>query len=423
MAYQIAICGAGGKTSLCLKIAKDKASLGKKVCVTTTTHMWNNIKLDDLKDLSDIESGRVYCFGVIDGEKIAPVSNYDYEKILKTFDYVILETDGSRMMPLKIPRQYIKNDKPSKKEPVIPKNVDEIIVVMGLQSIGREFNAVCQHGNEEIKGLKFDNLKNNNSLVTETLIDEIINKCYIKDLKLGFPNAKISTCKIDFTKTGNYKNIKKLALVICASGFSKRFGNTNKLLAEVCMTPNDGKILKLPLYKLMIEKLLLSKDKLVQKFNDDLSYNDLKIDIAVISQYKEILEDNDYGRRVTFISNDFADMGFSSSIKLAVKYYSDYDAIMFINADLPILPSNEISQFLFNSICSNDSIASMFVSKPKNPAYFEKKHFDELLNISGDMGARDLLIKYMKDSYKYHISDKYLYDIDTKEDLEIINKQ
>ena len=421
MAYQIAVCGAGGKTSLCFELAKTKASLNKKVCVTTTTHMWNNIKLDNLSELSNIEVGKVYCFGIIDGEKIAPVSEEDYKKILEIFDYVILETDGSRMMPLKIPKQYLKDAKAGDNEPIIPEDVDEIMVVMGLHSLGREFSAVCQHANEELRDLSFDSINDKNDLVSEVLIDELIEKCYFNQLKVSYPKARIDICKVDFTKSNNYKNIKRLAIVMCASGFSKRFGDENKLFAKIDTLTEDNKILSLPLYKLMIEKLLLSKEKLIEKFDKDLSYKDLKVEIAVVSQYEEILNDADYKDKVTSIKNVSADLGLSSSIKLATTYYSNYDAIMFINADLPKLPVNEISLFLFNSICSNNSISSMFTNKLKNPAYFEKEYFDELLSISGDVGAKDLLIKYIKDSYKYHINEKYLYDIDTKEDLKLMD--
>ena len=422
MAYVIAVCGAGGKTSLCLKIAKEKASLNKKVCVTTTTHMWNNIILDDLNKLSIVESGRVYYFGMIEGDKLAPVSKDDYERILEIFDYVILETDGSRMMPLKIPKQYVGTSKPGDKEPVIPERVDEIIVVMGLHSIGREFDVVCQHGNDELKDLVFDNISSKDDLVNGPLIDELIDKCYLRQLRADFPNAKISTYKTDFTRSNNYKAIRKLALVLCASGFSKRFGDENKLLAKVNVLKDNNKLESLSLYKLMIEKLILSKEGLLEKFHNEVSYDELNIDIAVVSQYDEILNDIDYKNKVAFIKNESADKGLSSSINIATSYYKDYDAIMFVNADLPKLPAKEISLFLFNSVCSNSSIASMFIDRPKNPAYFEKKHFDELLNISGDVGAKDLLIKYIKDSYKYHISEKYLCDIDTKEDIEFINK-
>ena len=38
--------------------------------------------------------------------------------------------------------------------------------------------------------------------------------------------------------------------------------------------------------------------------------------------------------------------------------------------------------------------------------------------LSGDKGARELFDKYKMNVYKYYISDKYLLDIDTKEDLE-----
>ena len=60
----------------------------------------------------------------------------------------------------------------------------------------------------------------------------------------------------------------------------------------------------------------------------------------------------------------------------------------------------------------------MYSDDYKNPAYFEKKYFDDLMALSGDKGARELFDKYKMNVYKYYISDKYLLDIDTKEDLE-----
>ena len=40
MAYVIAVCGSGGKTTLVKSLAKKYANENKKVCITTTTHMW-----------------------------------------------------------------------------------------------------------------------------------------------------------------------------------------------------------------------------------------------------------------------------------------------------------------------------------------------------------------------------------------------
>ena len=47
MAYVVAVCGAGGKTTYCKNLAKEYIDSGKSVCITTTTHMWND---QDAKD-------------------------------------------------------------------------------------------------------------------------------------------------------------------------------------------------------------------------------------------------------------------------------------------------------------------------------------------------------------------------------------
>lgn len=449
MAYVIAVCGAGGKTALCNKLAKQNADMLKKVAILTTTHMWHINKTYDINELSEVVEGKIYCFGKIEGDKIIAVSNYDYNKICEKFDIVIVEADGSHMMPLKIPRQFCKFknkhcDYDNIVEPIIPQNVNEIDVVMGCESIGREFNVVCQHSNDIIDTLKFNNLTNVSSLVTEDLIDELIEKCYIEPLNKRFGGVKINIYKTHFAESGNYKKIKKLAIVLCAAGFSKRFGSDNKLLAKINIDEKyvnlmeefvksknfnketnettTGNIITLPLYKIMIEKLLSAKDDLLKMFKAKLLYSDLVVDVGVVSQYDEILLDNDYTDKVSFIRNNIADTGLSSTLRTAGELYKSYDAIMFINSDLPLIPIKDISLFLYNSVCSNCGLSSFYVNEPRNPAYFENKYFDEILNVSGDKGLNEILKKHIKETYKYYISEKYMIDIDTKDDLKFINQ-
>ena len=444
MGYVICVCGAGGKTTYCKETAKKYSSENKTVCVITSTHMWHNEKLDDINELSSIKVGKIYFFGTVDGEKVGAVSEDDYKKICEKFDYVIVEADGSKMMPLKIPRELDEtNDDTNKdydkeldkykvnkkfREPAIYNNVDEIVIVMGLESLGREFEVVTFNGkNASLSKKSFDNnldkrsiekdIKDSRLIVTEELIDEIIEKYYIEPLKKEFPNVIYKVHKTDFRKKQNYKNIKKLALVLCASGFSKRFGEQNKLLAEICKDDKEGIGTK-KLYQLMADKLLETKKLLLDKFHKELSYDDLTINVAIVSQYDEILKDKLYDTKVDMIKNINAKVGLSSSIRCAVENYRDFDALMFINGDLPILPSYELMLFLYNSICSDNDLSSMYTDKPKNPAYFEKKYFDEILRIDGDVGPKELLKKYKKCSYKYYIDEKYLFDIDTVDDLE-----
>ena len=118
------------------------------------------------------------------------------------------------------------------------------------------------------------------------------------------------------------------------------------------------------------------------------------------------------------LNNTKAVLGMSESIKLAINYYRDsinndeLDAMVFVNADMPYLPASELASFVYNSILNKNSISAMCSDEVKNPAYFEKEYFDEILKINGDKGPRELLEKYFKYLYRYYISEKYLIDID-----------
>lgn len=58
-----------------------------------------------------------------------------FQELRKNFGVILVEADGSRHMPVKIPAPY---------EPVIPACSDEIAVIMGHHAIGRSVGEVCQ---------------------------------------------------------------------------------------------------------------------------------------------------------------------------------------------------------------------------------------------------------------------------------------
>ncbi|MBR0038484.1 MAG: putative selenium-dependent hydroxylase accessory protein YqeC [Lachnospiraceae bacterium] len=439
MAYVIAACGSGGKTTLCKEMAAKYANENKKVCITTTTNMWfdsdvRNSFFQVEEYVVGDEHGKVYYAGNVDEikKKLKSLNEEDYKKLCDIFDYVIIEADGSRAMPMKIPNAS---------EPIIPDNVNEIIIVVGMESVGRKIGYICHRFNEFYGKDKFlsDNKIEPDTIVTEKLIDDFVNHYYYKPLNEKFPNAKISIYKNDYAKNtvgASTASPFKLCMALCASGFSKRFGNENKLLAKIPITKlvlgdkyDENKFSKdeatqkflnneIMIYQLMIEKLLATRDNVLEKYSKELGSNHLQIDIAVVTQYDEIINDKNYSDKVTMIKNDKAELGLSSSIKIAVKKYKDFDAIMFINADLPKLGEEELIRFLYYSIMNNNKMASMFTDIPKNPAYFEKEYFDEILKIDGDKGPRELLDNNIKDLYRYYIDPNQLFEIDTKKDLE-----
>lgn len=409
MAYVIAVCGSGGKTTFCKNKAQQLAKDNKKVCITTTTNMWfdedvkNNYLNIETMFADSFKFEKVYYVGNIDEKKkkLTPLDESGYRKICETFDYIIIEADGSRAMPMKIPNSG---------EPIIPINVNEIVIVVGMESVGREIGYICHRFDE------FGEIEKS-TIVTEELIDDFVNRYYYEPLSKSFPKAKINIYKNDYTKISSRlssTHTYKVCIAICAAGFSKRFDNQNKLFV---------KIGKFKLYQLMIEKMIATREMVLKKLSEEIGVRNIEIEIAVITQYDEILNDEEYKSKVTFIKNTNANLGLSSSIKIAIDNYNSFDAVMFINSDKPKLDEEELTRFLFYSILNKNKMASMFTDKPENPAYFEKEYFADIMKIEGDTGPREILNNNIKDLYRYYINPDKLFDIDTMEDYKKLKEQ
>ena len=156
----ISIVGAGGKTSLMFAWARELADSGKKVVVTTTTHMLHPKFAGDIYEGSAVIYYPKYAadsqtlsedFAQIDEllskDKILMLTTTDPANERKVtaapdeiFDYacnaadvVLIEADGSRSMPVKMPKSH---------EPVVPSNTDVTVCVAGLSSLGRPIKDV-----------------------------------------------------------------------------------------------------------------------------------------------------------------------------------------------------------------------------------------------------------------------------------------
>ena len=418
MAYVISVCGAGGKTTLCYDLANEYLKQGLKVAVTTTTHMWCDDDFIDIKNIvkqKNIEN-KIYSIGKIDkkNKKVVGLTNEEIDSIYNLFDVIIIETDGSKNMPLKIPDIT--------KEPVIYDKTDEILVLYGLSSIGRKLSIVCHRFyemqskidelNQKIKNHQYKNIKNaidENTIVSRDLLETFYEEFYSIPLKEKYKNVKINLCLIDITNKKNFLKYNKISFVLLASGASKRFGNENKLLKE---------IKNVPMYRLMIEKILEVKTRLELTLAEFM--HTVSINIDVISIYDEIMKEVEHRDEIEYIYNDNAKKGMSSSIISSTKKNIDSDAIVFFNSDMPLINPNEISNMIFYTMCSDKNLGAMFYDIPKNPAFFTKKYFKNLLNLKGDTGAKEILNENMNDLFKYHIDKEQLSDIDTIEDYEKI---
>ena len=178
-----AFVGAGGKTTLIHQQASQYLAEGKRVFVTTATHMLieeNTLLTDDARViLEELERTGYVMAGVPEGGKIRPLSRDTYEQVCARADVVLVEADGSNRKPVKFPNET---------EPVIYGNVEEIVVVCGLHAIGKPLREAA-HRPELVKrclGASDD------TVLTLEHIQRLALEGYVRPLREKYPKVTIS---------------------------------------------------------------------------------------------------------------------------------------------------------------------------------------------------------------------------------------
>ena len=121
-----ALIGGGGKTSTMMALAEELRLKGS-VIVCTSTHILCPPQYTYLPRLFDkLPFGTIVSTGSIDGHKLAaPVQSFD--ELAQYADYVLVEADGSRQLPLKAHASH---------EPVITEHAGKVLVLIGIDGGG-----------------------------------------------------------------------------------------------------------------------------------------------------------------------------------------------------------------------------------------------------------------------------------------------
>ena len=133
----VALVGAGGKTSTLYALAKEGALAGKRVVVTTTTHIMPHPALpltDHMEELPRLlEEHPVVTLGqFLRSDKLSQAGRA--EECLRWADLVLVEADGARLRPLKAPAEH---------EPVIPSGASAVVAAAGLDCLGKPIGEIC----------------------------------------------------------------------------------------------------------------------------------------------------------------------------------------------------------------------------------------------------------------------------------------
>lgn len=137
--HVLSIVGAGGKSSLMDALAGHYANRGRRVVVSTTTHILRPREgyvagnREELKRF--LRSHRIVTAGTDAPEgKLAAADSMTVEDYRELADVVLIEADGAKHFPCKVPKE---------REPVIPRESDIVLGVLGMDALGKCLKDVC----------------------------------------------------------------------------------------------------------------------------------------------------------------------------------------------------------------------------------------------------------------------------------------
>ena len=188
--------------------------------------------------------------------------------------------------------------------------------------------------------------------------------------------------------------VDKYGIVILAAGSSSRLGTPKQLLVL------DGLSLikKAALLALEItDKVIVVSGAHAEKIQAELQ------SLPLIIKENKVFQD-----------------GIASSIRVGlntlVEKYNDIEGVIFMVCDQPYLTADIINQLV--SVANNSEKAVVACSYGNSlgiPALFKKKYFEELKELTGDMGAKKLIMTHMVDVEEIPFPEGSI-DIDTEEE-------
>lgn len=407
----IAVAGGGGKTSLIFSLSRQFQRQGKRVIISTSTHMaydarhpfalwgdYNQIR-EHLNTHGYTVVG-VFCEENSRCRKITCGEQPDWGKLAALGDVLLIEADGAKGKPLKVPADY---------EPVIPPETEQIIGVIGLDCIGKPIE-ICCHRPRDVGAFLG---KETSALITpEDVVNIAVSprglRKQVGDRPFTLVLNKADTaprreCALEIKRqveeaVGGEVVItslrrQEIAVILLAAGNSHRFGQENKLLHEI-----KGK----PMFLHTLEKL------------SALGCGS----VTVVTQYQEIEElARRAGARVYY--NPHPDEGIASSLKIGVKANMEAGAWLFTVGDQPYLSLDTLEGLIAAFFEQGKGIGAVsFAGKIMNPCIFSRKYREELLQLTGDTGGKHVIVNHRDDTALYEIFDeREVTDIDKKQDL------
>ena len=169
------------------------------------------------------------------------------------------------------------------------------------------------------------------------------------------------------------------------------------------------------------KQLLWYKDTtLLQHIIEEASVIKESVVIVVIGSNHELIETEIDSSKIKIVFNRDWELGMSSSINTglnkALQLYPGIEKCIFAVCDQPF-----VSHCVFENLIAEHQktgkgiVASSYAETLGTPVLFDKKHFNNLLDLKGQEGAKKIINRYLDDTASIFF-EKGDIDIDTEDD-------
>lgn len=420
----ICVTGGGGKTSLIFKLAEELKIKGR-VLITSTTKIYfpqsdqyENLILENEVFRGSRKGVDILGKGIDkENKKMLGVESETLEKYLEKYDYILVESDGSRSKPVK----FWNED-----DPKIPSYATMIIGVTNINAVGEKIESVvhryahyCERENftkdqlftpEKMEKyiLKGDFFKSPISFSFDKKIKKYIYINGVEEVSTFETAYKIanslSSNFLEFkivlgsvVKNEVY-SFKKISGIILAGGFSKRMGKDKLFLNWKNRTFLEEVTDKIDSINFFEKLLVIPKEKFLKLKK--------KLDLEKKINFK-------------IVFNEESEKGQSESVKLGVKKSLESDGYMFFPVDQPFLKKETIYTIIKEFLKTDLITAPLVEGNRFSPVIFPKRYKEKLLDLKGDTGGREIIKKEKINEVNF-LDEMEFKDIDLPEDMELL---
>ena len=429
----VALVGAGGKTSALFTLEQELVRQGRKVVVTTTTHIWipqlrewegiliegELLSLKEALRLALLKSDTMVAARAKEHGKLVGIDAQWVPAISKIegVDYILVEADGAAGRAFKAPLSY---------EPVIPPNSTLVVPIVGIDAVGKPLTSEWVHRPERVAQLTGLSL---GATVTPEAIAQVMLH-HEGNIKGTPPGARIVPLINKVDGNSQLSLAREVACLLLERGADK------VVLTHLAPRPRVVEVINAH-DKPMISAIVLAAGcsqrmglpKLGLKLGDK-SILEHVIDNALASKVSEVIlvlgPETAHLRssleglsRVKVVENQQPDRGQSTSLRLGLQRISrGAQATLILMGDQPLVTPDIINALINKYSQSRGPIvAPIYGGQRGSPVLFDRSLLGELMAVEGDKGGREIVEKY-KDSMVLvsFVSPLAGGDVDTWED-------